>query len=57
MKEALVLLGRLKGPAIMRPPLMKLTETEVARIAEAMSLAGLKYDGAEDIGTSALAAE
>ena len=57
MKEALVLLGRLKAPAIVRPPLMKLTETEVARIAEAMSLAGLKNDGAEGIGTSALAAE
>ena len=33
MKEALVL-GRLEGPAVVRPPLMKLTETEVASIAK-----------------------
>ncbi len=57
MKEALVLLGRLEGPAVVRPPLMKLTETEVARIAEALSLARLKRDGADRLGLSALAAE
>jgi len=57
MKEALVLLGRLDGPAVVRPPLMKLTETEIARIAEAMSLAGISRDGADGIGTTALAAE
>ena len=57
MKEALVLLGRLEGPAVVRPPLMKLTETEVASIAEALSLARLKRDGADGIGLSALAAE
>lgn len=57
MKEALVLLGRLDGPAVVRPPLMKLTETEIARVAEAMSLAGIGRDGAEGIGPTALAAE
>ena len=57
MKEALVLLGRLDGPAVVRPPLMKLTETEIARIAEAMTAAGIGRDGAEGIGPTALAAE
>jgi 4-hydroxy-tetrahydrodipicolinate synthase len=57
MKEALVLLGRLDGPAVVRPPLMKLNETEIARIAEAMSLAGISRDGADGIGATALAAE
>ena len=57
MKEALVLLGRLDGPAVVRPPLMKLTETEIARIAEAMSLAGISRDGADEIGPTVLAAE
>ncbi len=57
MKEALVLLGRLDGLAVVRPPLMKLTETEIARIAEAMSLAGISRDGADGIGATALAAE
>ena len=41
----------------MRPPLMKLTETEIARIAEAMTAAGIGRDGAEGIGLTALAAE
>ena len=57
MKEALVLLGRLDGPAVVRPPLMKLTETEIARIAEAMSLAGIGRDGAEGLCPAAVAAE
>ena len=57
MKEALVLLGRLDGPAVVRPPLMKLTETEIARIAEAITAAGIGRDGAEGIGPTALAAE
>lgn len=57
MKEALVLLGRLDGTAVVRPPLMKLTETEIARIAEAMTAAGIGRDGAEGIGPTALAAE
>ena len=57
MKEALVLLGRLDGAAVVRPPLMKLTEPEIARIAEAMTAAGIGRDGAEGIGPTALAAE
>jgi 4-hydroxy-tetrahydrodipicolinate synthase len=57
MKEALVLLGRLDGKAVVRPPLMKLTETEIARIAEAMSLAGIAKDGASGLGDLAVAAE
>lgn len=57
MKEALVLLGRIEGPAVVRPPLMKLTEAEIARIAEAMSAAGIARDGALDLNTPALAAE
>ena len=57
MKEALVLLGRLDGPAVVRPPLMKLAETEIARIAEAMSLTGIVQDGSRGIGRTPLAAE
>lgn len=40
MKEALVLLGRLKS-AHVRPPLMKLGETEIQRIAHHLAEAGL----------------
>lgn len=57
MKEALVLLDRLKGPAVVRPPLMKLTRTEVARIAEAMTMANVRQAGADGIAAHALAAE
>ncbi|MEE2998195.1 MAG: dihydrodipicolinate synthase family protein [Pseudomonadota bacterium] len=57
MKEALVLLGRLKNPAVVRPPLMKLPETEIERIAEAMNSAGIKCEGAEEILPTVLAAE
>ena len=57
MKEALILLGRLDGQAVVRPPLMKLTETEIARIAEAMTAAGIARDGAAGLQTPALAAE
>lgn len=57
MKEALVLLGRQNGPAVVRPPLMKLTETEIARIAEAMGAAGIARDGATGLDAQALAAE
>ena len=57
MKEALLLLGRIDGPAIVRPPLMKLTETEIARIAEAMTAAGIARDGASGLSFPALAAE
>ena len=57
MKEALVLLGRQDGPAVIRPPLMKITEVEIARIAEAMGAAGIARDGATGLGAQALAAE
>ena len=57
MKEALLLLGRIEGPAVVRPPLMKLTETEIARIAEAMTAAGIARDGASGLSFPALAAE
>lgn len=45
MKEALVLLGRL-DKAVVRPPLMKLTNAEIARIKDALEQAGVKRDGA-----------
>jgi 4-hydroxy-tetrahydrodipicolinate synthase len=41
MKEALVLLGRLPE-AVMRPPLMKLSQTEIERIDVALLIAGLR---------------
>jgi 4-hydroxy-tetrahydrodipicolinate synthase len=40
MKECLVLLGRLKR-AVVRPPLVKLTEAEIARLKGALEAAGL----------------
>jgi 4-hydroxy-tetrahydrodipicolinate synthase len=40
MKEALVLLGKLPR-AVVRPPLVKITEAEIARIREALIEAGL----------------
>ena len=57
MKEALVLLGRQDGPAVIRPPLMKITEVEIARIAEAMGAAGIARDGATGLGAQALTAQ
>jgi len=40
MKEALVLLGRLKR-AVVRPPLLKLPADEIARIKAALAAAGV----------------
>ena len=40
MKEALVLMGKLRCAAV-RPPLMKLSSEEIARIARALTEAGL----------------
>jgi 4-hydroxy-tetrahydrodipicolinate synthase len=40
MKEALVLLGRVKR-AVVRPPLMKLSGDEIARIKAALEAAGV----------------
>lgn len=45
MKEALVLLGRL-DKAVVRPPLMKLTSAEIARIQAALDQGGVTRDGA-----------
>jgi 4-hydroxy-tetrahydrodipicolinate synthase len=45
MKEALVLLGRL-DKAVVRPPLMKLPEAEIARIKQALDKAGIAREGA-----------
>ena len=44
MKEALVLLGRL-DKAVVRPPLMKLAEAEIARIGTALQQAGITPRG------------
>lgn len=48
MKEALVILGRLKK-AVVRPPLTKLDSAEITRIRRAIEEAGLTRDGALDI--------
>ncbi len=45
MKEALVLLGRVEK-AHVRPPLMKLSQAEIARIAAALKTAGVAREGA-----------
>jgi 4-hydroxy-tetrahydrodipicolinate synthase len=45
MKECLVLLGRLQR-AVVRPPLMKLSEPEIARLKQAIEEAGIHPDGA-----------
>lgn len=53
MKEALVLLGRMAGPAVVRPPLVKLPEDEIRLIDRALKAAGIAGAGAE----AAIAAE
>jgi 4-hydroxy-tetrahydrodipicolinate synthase len=45
MKEALALLGRL-GPAVVRPPLMKLGPHEIERLRAALDAAGIRREGA-----------
>ena len=45
MKECLVLLGRLER-AIVRPPLMKLGEAEIAGLRAALNEAGISREGA-----------
>ncbi len=45
MKEALVMLGRLER-AVVRPPLMKLSEAELERLREALDAAQIATDGA-----------
>lgn len=44
MKEALVHLGR-QDRAVVRPPLVRLTDAEIVRIGEAMTAAGLTREG------------
>ena len=56
MKEALVLLGR-QERAVVRPPLVKLSATEIARIAEALDTAGLRSEGAAGLQAPRAAAE
>jgi 4-hydroxy-tetrahydrodipicolinate synthase len=56
MKEGLVLLGRL-DKAVVRPPLVKITEAEIARISSALQAAGVERDGARGLADLALAAE
>jgi len=46
MKEALVMLGRIPK-AIVRPPLVKLSNIELKMVKEAIDAAGLTYEGAE----------
>ncbi|MEL0325256.1 MAG: dihydrodipicolinate synthase family protein [Rhodospirillales bacterium] len=46
MKEALVMLGRIPK-AIVRPPLVKLSNIELKMVREAIDAAGLTYEGAE----------
>ncbi len=53
MKEALVSLGRL-DKAVVRPPLVKLPQAEIARIAQAMRAAGIERDGATGLGATGL---
>ncbi|MCL4765240.1 MAG: dihydrodipicolinate synthase family protein [Hyphomicrobiaceae bacterium] len=45
MKECLVLLGRLDH-AVVRPPLVKLPQAEIARLRKALELAGIGPEGA-----------
>ena len=45
MKEALVLLRRL-DKAVVRPPLMKINDAEIARIKQALDQAGIAREGA-----------
>jgi len=48
MKEAAVLLGRQKR-AVVRPPLMKLSDAEIKRIGQALSAAGVGPEGCEGL--------
>ena len=45
MKEALVLLGRI-DKSVVRPPLVKISDAEIARIGQALDKAGIGRDGA-----------
>jgi 4-hydroxy-tetrahydrodipicolinate synthase len=56
MKEALVILGR-QDKAVVRPPLVKVSEAEIARIAQAMRAAGIERNGASGLHPTSVAAE
>jgi 4-hydroxy-tetrahydrodipicolinate synthase len=56
MKEALVLLGR-QDKAVVRPPLVKISEAEIARIAQALRAAGVERNGASGLHPTSVAAE
>jgi len=56
MKEALVLLGRL-DKAIVRPPLVKVSNSEIARIGAALRSAGIERNGASGLRRPRIAAE
>ncbi len=45
MKEALVLLGRL-NKAVVRPPLVKISDAEISRLRKALDQAGINREGA-----------
>jgi 4-hydroxy-tetrahydrodipicolinate synthase len=45
MKECLVLLGR-QARAVVRPPLVKLSAAEIARLKAALEQAGVRAEGA-----------
>jgi 4-hydroxy-tetrahydrodipicolinate synthase len=51
MKEALVLMGKLPRAAV-RPPLVKVTDAEIARIREALVLAELLPAGERRLKTA-----
>ena len=46
MKEALVMLGRIDA-AVVRPPLMKLSDAELQRLRQALAAARIGHEGAE----------
>ena len=53
MKEAAVILGR-QARAVVRPPLIKLSEAEISRIAAGLEKARIGRDGAEDLSLDPL---
>jgi len=52
MKEALVMLGRIPE-AVVRPPLVKLTEAEKEGVKVAIEKAGPSYEGAGNLEQAA----
>lgn len=54
MKEAAVLLGR-QDRAVVRPPLMKITQAEIDRIDAGLKAGGINHDGAAGLNLAAAA--